>query len=117
MVGMRRLFGGAVLYPNLYVWFVLLAALDVMFTWVVLYLGGWEANKLAAWVIERGDLPGTVSFKFVLVILVVGVCEVVGRRKDRLGRRLAQWAVALTALPVVLALVQLLWSALFRSHV
>ena len=94
-------------YPDWYAWYVLLAALDVMLTWMVLHFGGREVNVLADWVIRRWQLPGMVVYKFATVVLVVVICEVVGRRRERLGRRLAEWAVAITAVPVVLALAQL----------
>lgn len=109
----------SVRYPNAYVWFVFLAALDVMLTYLILHpvlfsgdlemteSRGAEANVLAGWIIERWDVPGLVLFKFVLVVLVVVLCEVIGRRKDKAGRRLAEWAVAITSIPVVLALIQM----------
>jgi len=100
--------GRAVLYPNVYVWYVLLASLDVMLTAVILAAGGYEMNLLADRVLHRWGLPGLVGFKFSLVLLVVAICEVVGRRNDRTGRKLAEWAVAITAIPVVVSLVQLL---------
>ncbi len=99
---------GAVLYPNVYVWYVLLASLDVMLTAVIVAAGGHEVNSLADRVLGRWGLPGLVVFKFSLVLLVVAICEVVGRRNDRTGRKLAEWAVAITAIPVVVSLVQLL---------
>jgi len=99
-----------VLYPNIYVWFVFLSALDIMLTWVVLYIAGpeAEANLLANWVVKRWGLPGMAVYKFALVFGIVCLCEAVGRRKEGTGRRLAEWCVAITAIPVVLALVQLL---------
>lgn len=97
-----------VLHPNLYVWFVFLSSLDLMLTWIVLHLDGVEVNILANWVIDRYGLFGAVSFKFGLVALVVCICEAVGRRQPTTGRSLAQWAVAISLVPVVLAFVQLL---------
>jgi hypothetical protein len=106
-------------YPNAYVWFVFLAALDVILTYLILHpvlfsrgadmteSRGIEANALADWIIERWDVPGMVAFKFVLVVLVVLLCEVIGRRKDETGRRIAEWAVAITSIPVVVALIQM----------
>ena len=92
-----------VLYPNVYVWYVLLSSLDIMLTWTILHLDGVELNPLADWVIHHGGLPGMVTYKFVLVLLVVAICEVVGRLRDRIGRRLSEWAVAITAIPVGVA--------------
>ncbi|RMF83910.1 MAG: hypothetical protein D6744_03945 [Planctomycetota bacterium] len=123
------------LYPNVYVWFVFVAALDVMCTYVILHPvlfpaplppaatpespdldahllsaaepRGQEVNALAAWVIEHGGMPGTVGYKFSLVLLIVLICEIVGRRRYRLGRRLAEWSVAITTIPVIVAIVQI----------
>ena len=96
------------LYPNTYVWFVLASALDVMLTSVILHLGGGEANGVARWVIERYDIVGMSIFKFTLVILVILICQWVGLRNRAKGRRLAEWAVALTFVPVVFSLVLIL---------
>lgn len=100
--------GRPVRYQSTYVWFVFLSALDIMFTWIVLSQEGWEANVVADFVIRRFGLPGLVTFKFTIVIFVVWLCEFIGRRSDRSGQRLAEWAVALTSIPVVVALYQLL---------
>jgi hypothetical protein len=109
----------SVRYPGPYVWFVFLSALDIILTYLILHpvlfssdltmseSRGFEANALADWIIRRWDVPGMVVFKFALVVLVVGICELIGRRKDETGRRLAEWAVAITAIPVVVALVQM----------
>jgi len=106
--GPPSVWGRGVLYPNVYVWYVLLASLDVMLTAVIVAAGGHEMNSLADRVLGRWGLPGLVVFKFSLVLVVVAICEVVGRRNDRKGRKLAEWAVAITAIPVVVSLVQLL---------
>lgn len=99
----------AVLYPNAYSWYVLLASLDIMLTCVILASGGFELNTIANAVIERWNLTGMVVYKFSLVMLVVLICEIIGRQDDRLGRKLAEWSVAITAIPVVLAVAQLLF--------
>lgn len=91
----------AVLYPELYTWFVFLAALDLLLTWMILHADGREVNIVADWVIQRFNLPGVVLFKFIIVALVVTICEVVGRFSEPVGRKLARWAVVLTAFPVV----------------
>lgn len=115
-------------YPNAYVWFVFLAALDVMLTYLILHpvlfardLGmtesrGAETNALADWIIERWDVPGMVIFKFVLVVVVVVLCEIIGRRKEETGRRIAEWAVAITAIPVIIALLQMGFDLYFWFH-
>lgn len=94
-------------YPNHYAWLVLVAALDVMLTWVVLYVGGTEANPLAAKVLARFGLPGMVVFKMALIVVAVLVAEAVGERDDRKGRWFAEYAIVIAAFPVVLAIVLL----------
>ena len=95
------------LYQQAYVWFVLVSALDIMLTWTVLFLGGEEVNVLADAVIAHAGLTGIVIYKFCLVVFVVLMCEAVGRRNGRVGRQLARYSIAITAIPVVLSFIQL----------
>ena len=96
------------LYQTAYKWFVMISALDVILTWTILKLGGNEVNVLADTVIAHAGLKGIVIYKFCLVILVVLICEVVGRRRPWVGRNLARTAVAITTLPVILSFAQLI---------
>ncbi len=56
---------------------------------------GREMNSIADWIIHRFGLWGAIGFKFASVIFVVLVCEYVGRRVPKSGRRLAYVVVAL----------------------
>lgn len=94
-------------YPNVYVWFVLMSAMDIFLTYIVLWLGGSEVNQIANKVLQTFGFTGMIVFKFVLVILVIGICEIIGRHNDATGRRLAEWAVAITCIPVVYTSVML----------
>jgi hypothetical protein len=40
-------------------------------------------------------------------VFVIALCEVIGRRNLAAGRRLATWAVALTCVPLVIAVLLL----------
>ncbi len=102
-------------YPQAYVWFVFVSALDLMMTWVVLYFGGREVNVLADYILDRWALPGMVIYKFALVILVIFICEVIGHRRHRLGRRLSIFAVLITLVPVLIAFTHLL-AAVYRPQ-
>lgn len=93
-----------VLYATMYPWILLVASLDVMLTTVVLTLGGVEANPLAAAVLQWGGVPAMTAYKFALIFFVILICEIVGTRTHSTGRRLAEWAVALNAIPVTFAL-------------
>jgi hypothetical protein len=95
-------------FPFHYLWFVLLSAFDITLTWLIIdVLGGLELNVVAASVIDRMGLPGAILFKFSLTVLVIISCEVIGRRRVPVARRLAEWAVAITSIPVVVALWQI----------
>lgn len=100
------------LYPELYTWYVFLSSLDLLMTWLILHLEGRELNMVADWIIQRYNLPGIVVFKFGLVMFVLLVCETVGRRRDATGRRLARWAIVLSAFPVLVGVTHVLLAAL-----
>jgi len=85
-------------YPLLYLWFVLVSSLDIVLTWVVLQLGGWEVNPVAAAIIKHWGLPGAIGFKFSLMLIVIVLCEVIGRKRDSTARRLAGWSVGVSAM-------------------
>jgi len=98
---------GGVLYPQRYLWFVLVSSLDLMLTNTMLnYFGAVEVNTIAQRVIDAWGFWGLIGMKFGVVVLVVGICEIVGRQRERAGRRLASIAIGLSALPVLLALAQ-----------
>jgi hypothetical protein len=101
--------GDDVLYPDRYAWYVFVSALDVILTTVLLHFGAEEVNLVANWVLGRYNIAGLVVFKFVLVSLVLSICEYVGHRRPKLGQWLIEWAVGLTCIPVLLAILQLLF--------
>ena len=86
---------------------MVVSVLDILFTWTVLLLGGTEVNAIADMVISYAGGKGIIIYKFCLVLLVIVLSEVIGRRRDKIGRRLAEWSVAITAIPVVLSIYQL----------
>ena len=97
------------LYPDHYVWYVFAATLDIVVTYVIVWgLGGRELNRVAWSLVERFDHWGLIGLKFASVIVVVLICETVGRRNERWGRRLAVAAVVLSALPVGVGILQVL---------
>lgn len=97
----------AVAYPDAYTWLVLLGALDVICTRIVLQAGGVEVNPIAARMIGLAGHWGLIALKFAMIALVIVICEHVARRRPALSRRLAVGAVAVSAAPVVLALLLL----------
>ena len=90
-----------VCYPNAYVWLVLVSALDLMLTMLVLFVWeGFEANPVAEAVIEEMGFVWAIVFKFAIVVLVVIICEYIGRRDKRGGQTLAVGAVIINSIPV-----------------
>lgn len=76
-------------------------------TYCVLQLGGAEVNPLAlAWLQLFGHW-GLIVLKYTSLLIVVAICEMIARRQTSTGQRLAEWAVVIAALPVVLGLVQI----------
>lgn len=98
------------LYPRAYTWFVFLAAMDLLFTMLILHpsFGAREVNVIAAWIIQNGGFRATTYYKFGLVVAIILICETVGRVREPAGRRLAHWCVAVTAIPVTASFVQLI---------
>ncbi len=97
-----------VLYPRIYPWYVVVATLDVLLTWLILStFNGVELNPIAAEVIHSGGMPAATFYKFATVMFVLWACEYIGRRKLLAGRRLAFYAVALNCIPVTASMAQL----------
>ena len=96
-------------YPLTYLLFVAVAAADVVLTFLIVWQEGTRAelNAVARGVIETLGLPGAMAFKFALVVFIVVMCEVIARRREKVARKLAEWSVAITTIPVVVSLVQL----------
>ena len=97
----RRGHRAVVLFPNLYLWLVFLASLDIILTRVILFFSGVEMNPIAQMVIEAFGVPGMAIFKFAVVSFVIIVCEIVGRTRRTTAQKLAVFAVVITGFPVV----------------
>jgi hypothetical protein len=96
------------LYQNRYVWFIFISSLDLMLTWVILYFGGREVNPLAQHILRHFGLYGMVAFKLSLVLLVILLCEGIGRRSPTAGQWLASASIMLASVPVLLSFFLLL---------
>lgn len=96
------------LYPDHYAWYILASSLDVMVTYFIIWrLGGREVNAVANHLVQQFGHWGLIMLKFSSIVLVVAICEWVGRQKELRGRRLAIAAVVISALPVGAGLVQI----------
>jgi hypothetical protein len=97
-------------YQTGYVWFIFVSSLDIMLTWLILSKGGSEVNPVAKLVIDNWGLAGAIGFKFALALFVIVACEIVGRKRDRLGRNLILFGIIISASPVVYSLYLLLYN-------
>ena len=103
-------------YQDAYVWFLFLAAGDVMLTWFILERrGGSEVNPVADLVIRAWGLWGAIGFKFSLVLFVIVVCEIIARRNSRRADFLVGTAIVVSAMPVLYSLSLLAWHAFARQ--
>lgn len=100
--------GKHVLFPDHYCWYVLACAIDLVLTNTMLHhFGGIEVNGLAARIIEAGGFGGLIAFKMATAVLVIAICEHIGRVRQATAKRVAEWAIAISAIPSVLSLTQL----------
>jgi hypothetical protein len=90
-------------FAEIYPWYLAVAAADILVTWAVLASGGRELNSVAAWAWGAAGVTGLTALKFATVIVVVLICELIAESSEHAGRRLALWAVALSATPIFFA--------------
>ncbi len=104
-------------YQNTYVWLVFVSVLDLLLTMFVLYLwGGYEVNPIAAAIIDHMGFLWAIVFKFGLIVLVIVICEILGRRHNPTGRKLATASVVISALPVAYTFAVLFHTALAPTN-
>lgn len=96
-----------ILYPKTYAAFLMVAAMDVICTWMVLSLGGREINVIANMLLQRWDVHGLLLLKFGVCVMVLLTCEFVGRRRPITAIRLGIAAIVLNIFPVVVGTTQL----------
>ena len=83
-----------------YLCLTIVAAVDIALTWTILQMGGTEVNPIADVVIQEGGLKGMIGFKFICVVLVIQMCEYVGRRQLNKGLWLSRSVVGISSVPV-----------------
>lgn len=97
-------------YPYFYLALAFVSAMDLILTYMVILIGGIEVNPIANAVLQSpADFHGLILFKFAVVAAVIMICEFIARHTEIAARRLALWAVAISAFPV-------LWSTLLLSE-
>ncbi len=95
-------------FPTLYAGVAALASLDVLFTSIILMLGGIELNAIAAGVHRAAGMPGMAAFKIGCVLTALGCIEYLRRARPELGWRVGEWAIGLSLIPVAVGGAQVL---------
>ena len=108
----RSLIGGRALLANESLLLVIFSMCDLFMTYVLLWQGGhfYEANPIARWFFDRWNIAGMTAFKFGLVGLIVILCEIIERRRPKVGRAI----VLLGCVAAIVVTVQGL--RLFMAH-
>ena len=97
---------------TIYPWYLLVAAMDIMLTWLILLLGGTELNAVAVLALDKGGLNGLIVLKFTTVLMVIAICEYIAWKNLATARRLGTAAVAISTFPVIVAILELARSPL-----
>ncbi|MEM9882013.1 MAG: DUF5658 family protein [Planctomycetota bacterium] len=98
-------------FPWLYTAIIAAGTLDVLLTGILLALGGREINPLAAAILEHYGFAGMVVFKYLIVGLVILMCDFVADRDWRKARVLAIALIGIKASPVIWSSGLLIWVA------
>ncbi|MBL0927710.1 MAG: hypothetical protein IBJ11_08670 [Phycisphaerales bacterium] len=93
-----------VMYPRAFAAYIGLSAADVLLTSACFNHGAYEANVVAGLFLRWGGEEGMAMFKFSTVMLVLLICQLVGRERTDVGRGVVHCACFVSALPVTLAL-------------
>ena len=86
----------SLMYETELSWFILVGALDVFMTYLILRYSAEErtrnvlieGNPIARWVLHNWGIQGMVTFKFIMIAVVVTIAEIVGRVRPNVGRGL-----------------------------
>ena len=92
-------------FPTEYGLFVVVNLLDLFITMLFIRYGGGEANPAARWIMLSFGKTGFVVYKIVLMLVVIGLCEVVARKRIVMARLLIWFGiVAITFVAVTSAM-------------
>ena len=93
--------GPLVLTGTPYIWIIIGATLDILFTGIILAKGGQEVNPLANAILTNHGFAGMVVFKYIVVFIILLSCEFVTRHNTRKGHRLIIALIAIHFAPVL----------------
>jgi hypothetical protein len=76
----KLLFNRDVLLGQEYLAFLLLNLFDLFLTGYIFSHNGLEANGLAAYILSKFGRRYFAIYKFVMVVVIIGICEIVGTK-------------------------------------
>ena len=78
-----------------YLGFLLLNLFDLFLTGYIFRHSGQEANGLALWVLHKYGLQGFAIFKFLMVVLIIVICELISLQAVARARQIIVGACVL----------------------
>ncbi len=90
-----------------YAWLVVVAIFDAVCTSIILHLGGYEANPLAAAVIHRGGILGMAIYRVAIVATILVLCEWLWNRSPAHARMAILTSLIISVPPVAIGLAQI----------
>ena len=73
-------------FPTEYGFFIAVNMLDLFLTMLFVRYGAGEANPAAKWILLYGGKGGFIAYKVVLMLVVIGLCELVATKRRWLAR-------------------------------
>ena len=88
-------------FPTEYGLFVVVNLLDLFITMLFIRFGAREANPAAEWILLSFGKTGFIVYKVVLMLVVIGLCEVVAQKRKTMARALIWFGIVAVAFVAV----------------
>lgn len=97
----RKLLRGDLPLETETAWLLMVSVLDVVVTYLILRVGGREANPIANWFIRGWGVKGMVYFKFGVTAFVAVLTQIIAQQRPDVARRLLIFATCVVGGVVV----------------
>lgn len=88
-------------FPAEYGLFVAANLLDLFLTMLFIERGAGEANPAASWILLTFGKTGFIAYKVLLMLVVIGLCEAVARKRKILARLLIWFGIVALAVVTI----------------
>jgi len=96
----------SLIYEDTYVWLVLFAMLEAALTWGIFTRGGMTLGLVNQTFIQAAGLRAMAVYELTLAVLLVVLCEEIGRRRLVTGRIVANMVASVWGAAVLILLMQ-----------